>query len=77
MEAPGIEPGSRDVSASASTCVVAVLNLAASGPHATRSVAASPTECPGRVTGQHPAGKPAIFALSSLAGKARRTGRYL
>jgi len=30
MEAPGIEPGSRDVLAAASTCVVGVLFLAAS-----------------------------------------------
>jgi len=36
LEAPGIEPGSRDVSAPASTCVVARL-LSPAGPEATRS----------------------------------------
>ena len=61
MEAAGIEPASRDVSASASTCVVAVLVSRRSGPPATRSVPAKATGCPVRRTAQLPDSEPAAW----------------
>jgi len=42
VEAAGIEPASRDISATASTRVVALFTLSPAGPHATGSSTGKP-----------------------------------